>query len=71
MNGCYNKPRPIAGAVTHWAQAGWREVHAGWLNIERVPVWTPIKHVMTTDCQYTKTTPDPLCAGCVHEARRE
>lgn len=28
---------------------------------------TYITHTMTTDCQYSKTTRDPRCAGCKHE----
>lgn len=70
LNGCHNLPRPVAGAITHFAQAGWTGVNwgeSGKLTREQVVV--PIRHVMTTACQYTKTTPDPRCAGCVHEKR--
>lgn len=69
-NGCFNKPRPVAGAVTHLAQAGWSETFRdGFGAPHRTPILVDIKHVMTTECQYTLTTPDPACAGCVHEKK--
>lgn len=71
-NGCHNKPRPVASAVTHQAQAGWSVTFRdGFGTPQRVPVYVDVRHVMTTECQYTKTTPDPRCSGCVHELKME
>lgn len=61
--GCHNLPRPVAGAVTHLAQAGWR---VDGRPLSREPVMVPIHHVMTTTCQFDKSTTDPSCAGCHH-----
>lgn len=70
VNGCHNKPRPVSGAVTHFAQDGYGEaISEGWGYFSRPARYVEIRHVMTTDCQYTLRTPDPRCAGCVHEKR--
>lgn len=65
--GCYNKPRPIPGAVTHLAPDGWSIDELSRASLD----FKSIKHVMTTACQYTLTTPDKRCAGCVHEMKKE
>lgn len=67
---CHNNLRPVAGAVTHVAQSGWKsaaikDVH-GDMHHTRIPVMVPIKHTMSTTCQYDKGTTDPRCAGCEH-----
>jgi hypothetical protein len=68
--GCHNKPRP--GAKTfHLAQSGYRN---GWspehAAVAREAFWVRVPHVMSTDCQYTKThASDPGCSGCVHRSK--
>jgi len=70
--GCHNQPRPTAGAITHWAQEGFEHRPLNWGNIDRLPIWKPIHHVMTTACQYTKQhAADPGCAGCQHQSNKE
>lgn len=68
--GCHNKPR-VTPERTYLAQAGYEgEVHLGFDTFARERVYVPIKHAMSTDCQYTKThAADRLCSGCVHRAR--
>ncbi len=68
LNGCHNKPRPVAGKPLQ-VQDGW---HAGIFDYEdgtgdRIPRMVTVPFVLSSECQYTKTTPDPRCAGCVHE----
>ena len=70
-NGCYDLPRPVAGAVTHIAQNGWGATYydrEG--NPMRGPVYVEIRHVMSADCQYTIRTHDPRCGGCAHEVKK-
>jgi len=64
-NGCFDKPRPVAGARLQ-VQDGWHESH---LSNTRYPRMVTVPFVLSTDCQYTLTTPDPRCAGCVHERK--
>lgn len=66
-NGCWNLPRPTAD-TSYVAQAGWQDRHSWELNRpKREPVYVKVRHAMTTDCQYTKTTPDKACEGCCHQ----
>lgn len=63
--GCHNKPRPIAGGITHVAQSGWTDSRLDFRgNICRQPVYIDIKHTMSTECRYDKQANDPRCAGC-------
>lgn len=64
---CHNRPRPVAGAITHQAQDGWRmhNIHDGAVTI-RSAVPVDIRHVMSTDCRYDASATDPGCAGCEH-----
>lgn len=65
--GCHNKPRPIAGGITHVAQNGWTESRLDFRgNIRRSPVYIDIKHTMSTECRYDAAAKDPGCAGCQH-----
>lgn len=61
-NGCHNKPRPVAGKPLQ-VQDGYHP--SGVRRMVTVPF------VMEPGCQYTKMTPDPRCAGCVHERKEE
>lgn len=64
---CNNEPRPLAGAVTHQAQAGWGGTFRdGQGRPHRAPVMVDIHHVMSTDCRYDAQQNDPRCAGCQH-----
>lgn len=57
--GCHNRP-PFRGVYK--AQDGY--FAAGFERTDRMKA---TRHVMTTDCQYTKTDlgkVDPKCAGC-------
>lgn len=64
---CHNKPRPVAGAITHQAQSGWgRTFRDGQGRPHRAPVMVDIEHVMSTECMYDKPTTDARCAGCQH-----
>lgn len=65
-NGCYNRPPVTAGQVTHVAQDGWTDIRDGFGNPVRVPRYIDIKHANSTDCDYSRTTPDPRCSGCIH-----
>ncbi len=66
--GCHNRPRPVAGAITHWAQAGWIESDLKCVH-KREPHWVPVRMTMTAHC-VVGTKPevlkDPRCAGCKH-----
>ena len=41
-------------------------VQDGWYmdGVTRCPRLVTVKHVMSKDCQYSKTTPDAGCGGC-------
>lgn len=62
-NSCYNRP-PLEEFA---------EVQDGYLRADvdgmqtRIPIVKIVPAPMTKDCQYTLTTPDPRCAGCIHE----
>lgn len=58
MNSCYNRP-PLEREYI--AFDGYRG------ESRQVPRPVVVAHTMTTDCQYTKTTHDPRCSGCIHE----
>ena len=53
---CYNRPPFKTSAI---AQDGWYMD-----GVTRCPKLVTVKHVMTTECQYSKETPDELCDGC-------
>lgn len=65
--GCYNKTRPTADTET-FVPSGFR-YHTGENRNEfvRLTRLVKIKHVMSIDCQYTKTTRDIQCSGCIHQ----
>lgn len=64
---CHNKPRPVAGAVTHLAQDGYCEPYQDGFSVwYRAPKYVEIKHTMSTDCRYIPNKPDARCAGCKH-----
>lgn len=54
--GCYNRP-PIS---THYKGLNGISPY-GHFNVVDIP------NVNTKDCQYSKTTTDPRCAGCRHQ----
>lgn len=62
LNGCHGRPRPVAGKPLQ-VQDGWHS------NGRRRMVTVPF--TASVPCQYAKTTPDPRCAGCVHERKEE
>lgn len=61
--GCHSKPRPVAGAVTHYAPAGYTGV-PGCGPAGLTPIHRPIYHVMTTECKYDRSAADSRCNGC-------
>ena len=53
-------------------QAGWTDENVMVNNGQReeatrLPYMIQVPFAMTTDCQYTKTTPDKACEGCCHQ----
>lgn len=60
-NGCYDRP-PFKREYVGFD---------GYHNAESRlwPKTVLVPHVATTDCQYTITTRDDRCAGCVHESK--
>jgi hypothetical protein len=64
LNGCNNTPRPTTETV-YPVQDGWRYIETP-AGIERVPVVKMQKHVMTTPCQYDKSSVDLYCSGCLN-----
>jgi hypothetical protein len=64
--GCYNKPRPVVGKL----YPGWQ----GYITVFssdvgrmiRIAVPENIEYVMSTECQYSKTSVDEGCNGCQH-----
>lgn len=66
-HGCHNKPGPTR-STTYLAQDGYEPaVSQGNGNYTRTPRYVLVPHVMTTECQYTRGTPDdPRCKGCTH-----
>lgn len=60
MYGCYNRP-PFKQSY---------EVQAGWVG-QRTARMIEITYQMSNECQYTLTTPDPNCEGCIHAKRVE
>lgn len=54
---CHSKPRKDG----YWAQHLWPSFDKRDLP-EREYVW--VDDVMTKECQYRKSTPDPRCEGC-------
>lgn len=67
LNGCHNRPRPVAGTPL-LVQDGWIEIPlAAGLGATRVPNMVTVPFVMNPGCQYTLRTPDPRCTGCDHE----
>lgn len=70
LNGCHNRPRPVAGKplpVQDGYVYGMFEYESG--ASDRIPRMVTVPFVMKPECQYTLTTPDPRCAGCVHEKK--
>lgn len=59
-NGCYNKPRPVAGAPL--------QVQDGY-SADGTRRMVTVPFVMEPGCQYTLRTPDPRCDGCEHEKK--
>jgi hypothetical protein len=71
MYGCYNKPRPT-NKSTYVGQDGWLQIglQDGLTRHQtRLPKLINIPHAMTKDCQYSKTTVDAGCDGCVNKAK--
>ena len=59
-NGCYNRPPFKRDYVAF----------DGYTDASRTQAQTiRITNVMSPDCQYTLTTTDPRCAGCIHESK--
>lgn len=63
--GCHNKPRPTAD-TTYQAQDGWLRSVGFEGQPTRLPRIIQIRHTMSTECQYSKTTADAKCTGCDH-----
>lgn len=68
--GCHNRPRPTA--ATHVVQDGYFTSQAqGPAPFARVARHVEIASPFDLSrCEYTQTTADRLCAGCVHEAKK-
>ncbi len=65
--GCYNEPRPVVGAVTHFAQDGWDERRDDFGSlVERTPRWVPIIQREPAPCRYDRRSTDAACTGCKH-----
>lgn len=67
-NGCYDLPRPAVGTpltVQDGYHSGMFEYESG--ASDRLPRTITVPFVLTSACQYTLTTPDKRCAGCIHE----
>lgn len=61
--GCYNRPTPAPLVV----QDGYREYTERGFPV-KIPVYKVIPHVMTVDCQWSKTNRDRSCRGCKWQA---
>lgn len=62
LNGCHNRP---ADALPYLGQDGYFPACTdSFGNIGRSARYVRIENVMTQDCQYSKHTDDPGCAGC-------
>lgn len=55
---CYDRP-PLKDTVT--VQDGY--ISGPFFNT-RIPVMVEMPDPMTKDCQYSRNTTDPVCAGC-------
>lgn len=67
LNGCHNRQRPTAGAITHWAQDGYMPaVDNGDGSFSRERRWVPVRHVMSTECKTDISATSPACKGCVN-----
>lgn len=61
LNACHNR-EPFKDTTV--VQVGWRWVSDGLSTPYRLPVHHQIPVPMTKECQYSRRTPDPKCAGC-------
>jgi hypothetical protein len=63
MNGCHNRPRPIAEAPVI-VQDGWYSsvLHEN----DAIPRLTAVPFRMSTECRYDASATDKGCAGCEH-----
>ena len=76
MYGCHNALRPTAD-TSYPAQDGYMHSTITGVHLPtgvQVTIinphahnWIKVKHAMSTDCQYTKTTRDHGCDGCKHQ----
>lgn len=67
LYGCHDRPRPVAGSVTHFAQNGYdytELTESGAMHRHAVVV--PMRQVMSTECQYDKQQSDRSCTNCKH-----
>lgn len=61
--GCYNR-KPLVDEVL--VRDGYfTTVDEGWSGFSRKAVWVEITNPMSKDCQYSKTTLDSRCNGCM------
>lgn len=51
---------------SYLAQDGWIVVAATDSQVTRLPRMVEVPDVMSTDCDYSRRTPDPRCPGCCH-----
>jgi hypothetical protein len=68
-NGCYDRA-PLQNEV--WVRTGWFGFHS--FNdgtVLKQPKFTKIANPMTKDCQYSRTTADLRCDGCVWQQELE
>jgi hypothetical protein len=65
INGCNNRPRPVAGAPVD-VQDGYRDIMDGMGNLVTVASYVQAPFRMSTDCQYDASARDQGCAGCQH-----
>lgn len=64
--GCYNRP-PMEETLV--VQDGYREYTERGFPV-KIPVYKVIPHVMTVDCQWSKTNHDRSCRGCKWKAKK-
>lgn len=63
-NGCMNRPDQTISSG-YWAQDGWDYMpQPKPLGVTRAARMVWIRHTMTRECEYSKSTVDAACDGC-------
>lgn len=72
LYGCHDRPRPVPGAITHYAPDGYtaepKPIESGPFKgyIVLTELRRPIYHTMSTECMYDKQLTDRSCTDCKH-----